>query len=71
MSVNLKALYPGCKLEPVRKGGYPGWYPYVTFIKRTTDIEVSVKLSSGGILNSFNPNGWMDFRVVDECLENK
>lgn len=71
MSVNLKSLYPGCKLAPVRKGGFDGWYPYVTFIKRNTDKECSVMLSTGTVLDTFNVNGWMPLKVLDECLENK
>lgn len=71
MNVNPKSLIPGCKLAPMRKGGSPNWYPYVTFIRRNTDTECSVILSSGRVIDEFNPNGWMPFKVLDECLENK
>lgn len=67
----IKGLYPGCKIKPVRTGGNEGWYPYITFVGQHSPTKATVILSTGEIRDSFNPLGFMEFVVVDECLENK
>lgn len=67
----IKGLYPGCKLKPVCDGGYAGWYPYITFVESTSERDSTIILSNGDSIDNFSLKGWMEFVVVDDCLENK
>lgn len=75
--VDVSRIKAGTRLRPVRKrGGYSGWYPYITVLGKGLDFEedslLHVKFSNGRESKGFNINCGMPFEIMRPIqMENK